>query len=170
MQIKFFLLNAIKTVDSTLNMCYNSTIRDTGVAGRVTWVLYVSQVDGYFTVDVSYNREGGVAMRLTGLEQETIINYNNAENVASVYTCNRHLIAAMDKYTEEYNECTVSRRGEGWSEYSVPKKWVKVKPPKKISAQQRAEMAERMRAVAAERVTRQKGNNLMEVYNKQYVK
>lgn len=38
------------------------------------------------------------------------------------------------------------RRGDDWAEYSLPKKWIKVGFPRQLSDEQRAEMANRMRA------------------------
>lgn len=36
-------------------------------------------------------------MGLTREEQETIINYNNAESVACIYTCNKALMRKLQK-------------------------------------------------------------------------
>lgn len=85
-------------------------------------------------------------MALTKYEQETIINYNNEEKEASIYTHSKSLIKRIDSKLSEYPDIKVLRRGDDWAEYSLPKKWIKVRFPRQLSDEQRAEMANRMRA------------------------
>ena len=85
-------------------------------------------------------------MNLTKYEQETIINYNNEEKTASVFTYDKSLIRKLDKRLAESSDIKLIRRGEDFAEYSLPKKWIKVSFPRQYSDEQRAEMAERMRA------------------------
>lgn len=85
-------------------------------------------------------------MNLTKYEQETIINYNNEEKTASVFTYDKSLIRKLDKRLVESSDIKLIRRGEDFAEYSLPKKWIKVSFPRQYSDEQRAEMAERMRA------------------------
>lgn len=84
-------------------------------------------------------------MNLTKYEQETIINYNNEEKTASVFTYDKSLIRKLDKRLAEASDIKLIRRGEDFAEYSLPKKWIKVSFPRQYSDEQRAEMAERMR-------------------------
>lgn len=49
---------------------------------------------------------------LTKYEQETIINYNNEEKTASIFTYDRSLIRKLDKRLPDYPDITVVRRGE----------------------------------------------------------
>lgn len=85
-------------------------------------------------------------MNLTKYEQETIINYNNEEKTASIFTYDKSLIRKLDKRLVEASDIKLIRRGEDFAEYSLPKKWIKVSFPRQYSDEQRAEMAERMRA------------------------
>lgn len=85
-------------------------------------------------------------MNLTKYEQETIINYNNEEKTASVFTYDKSLIRKLDKRLGEMADMKLIRRGEDFAEYSLPKKWIKVAFPRQYSDEQRAEMAERMKA------------------------
>lgn len=85
-------------------------------------------------------------MNLTKYEQETIINYNNEEKTASVFTYDKSLIRKLDKRLAEMSDMKLIRRGEDFAEYSLPKKWIKVAFPRQYSDEQRAEMAERMKA------------------------
>lgn len=86
----------------------------------------------------------------TGEEKETIINYNQAESEASVWTFDPKVIRTLRKMAEERpDECKVVKEGPEESvEFSVPKKWVKVKPPKKmeLSEERKAQMAEHLKA------------------------
>lgn len=86
-------------------------------------------------------------MNLTKYEQETIINYNNEEKTASVFTYDKSLIRKLDKRLSDSPDMKLVRRGDDFAEYSLPKKWIKVAFPRQYSDEQRAEMAERMRVV-----------------------
>lgn len=85
-------------------------------------------------------------MVLSKYEQETVINYNNEEKLASIFTYDKTLMRKIDNKLSEYLDIKVVRRGESWAEYSLPKKWIKVGFPRQLSDEQRAEMANRMRA------------------------
>ena len=80
-------------------------------------------------------------------ERETIITYNEAEPTASVYTMNGALIRKLDglAQTRPDDARRVKTYPDGAQEYEVPKKWVKVNPPRVYSEEQRAEMAARLR-------------------------
>lgn len=84
-------------------------------------------------------------MSLTKYEQETIIGYNNEEKIASVFTYDKSLIRKIDARLSDYPEIKVARRGDGWAEYILPKKWVTVRFPRLLSEEQREAMANRMR-------------------------
>lgn len=86
-------------------------------------------------------------MKLTKYEQETIINYNQEEKTASCFTYDRALIRKLDEFVQNGEAITVVREGDGWKEYKSPKKCVKVRFPRKLSDEQRQEMAERMKRV-----------------------
>lgn len=85
---------------------------------------------------------------LTRYEQETIFNYNQEERFATCFTHDKALIRRMDKLTENDTEVIVVREGEGWKEYKLPKKYIKVRQPRKLSDEQRKNMADRMRSLA----------------------
>lgn len=90
-------------------------------------------------------------MKLTKYEQETIINYNQEEKTAFCFTHDLALIRKLDEFARNGEAITVVREGDGWKEYKFPKKCVKVRFPRKLSDEQRREMAERMkRAVRKE--------------------
>ena len=82
--------------------------------------------------------------RLTKYEQETILNYNEAENMASVYTHNVALMNKLTKLMEEYPEVKLVRQAYDMLEVEVPKKWIKVSPPKRVSEETKQKMAQRL--------------------------
>lgn len=86
-------------------------------------------------------------MKLTKYEQETIINYNQEEKTASCFTHDLALIRKLDEFVRNGEAITVVQEGDGWKEYKFPKKCVKVRFPRKLSDEQRQEMAERMKRV-----------------------
>lgn len=82
---------------------------------------------------------------MTKYEQETIINFNEDEAVASIYTYNKSLIRKLDEMCLVDPNITHVKEGEGWKEYSLPKKWIKVHRPKHYSEEMREKM--RIRAL-----------------------
>lgn len=85
---------------------------------------------------------------LTNYEKETIINYNNEESTAQVFTYHRALQNKLNKLIGVNPDISVLRRGDEWAEYIVPKAWIKVSPPRQVNYtdDQRAAMAERLAA------------------------
>ena len=79
-------------------------------------------------------------------ERETIINFNEAESTAGIYTLNVALRNKLLKLSQSEPDLKVIRRGEDMLEVEVPKKWIKVSPPKKLSEEARRKMAERLLA------------------------
>lgn len=69
-------------------------------------------------------------MELSQYERETIISYNEANRTATVYTHNRALLRKLKTLAvERPGECQ-QRRG---IEFTVPKTWVHVYPPRDAS-------------------------------------
>ena len=72
-------------------------------------------------------------MKLTKIERETIINFNEAERTASVYTHNEALkerLLALCRTRPEQVRQTDANRWGGLT-FELPKKWLKVSPPRK---------------------------------------
>ena len=81
-------------------------------------------------------------MRLTRQEQETIINFNQAEQVAYIYTCSKAWMRHMEKSlglrpTKTY--------GSYAREYQCPKAWIR-KPlkPRRLDEEQKHRLAQRL--------------------------
>ena len=86
-------------------------------------------------------------------ERETIINFNEAEPTASVYTFNRSLQSKLNKLLSSNPDISLKYSDEERAEYIVPKKWIKVSPPRQINLtdEQRAAAAERLSASRAKK-------------------
>ena len=80
-------------------------------------------------------------MRLTRQEQETIINFNQAEDIAYVYTCSKAWIRHMEKVlglkpTKVYSYAR---------EYELPKVWIrKPRKTRQLSETQKQKLRQRL--------------------------
>jgi len=82
-------------------------------------------------------------MTLSGYEKETIINFNEAEDIARIFTYNKtwqkHLEQTLGLKPTNVN-------GFGGRDYELPKKWVKLpRGPRQLSADTRAKLSNLMR-------------------------
>ena len=78
-------------------------------------------------------------MSISRLEQETIINFNEAEPMATIYTHNGALKRKLAKLAKERPADVRHSRSfpEGAEEYIVPKRWVRVNASRSLSEAQR---------------------------------
>ena len=80
-------------------------------------------------------------MNLSLYEQETIINYNEAEKTAEIYTHNKALRRKLERLAQERPEDCRLEKGshDGQAvDYTIPKAWISVKPPRVASEAQKA--------------------------------
>lgn len=90
-------------------------------------------------------------------ERETIIRWDETpKGKATLFTYNESLIRKLDSYmTNNPEDVTCIRRDKVESlesaTYLIPKRWVKISPPRKMSEENRLKQAERMRAMQAKR-------------------
>lgn len=85
---------------------------------------------------------------LTSVERETIVTYNNAEDEANVYTLNFSMRRKVLQLAEEHpDDVKILNLSEDMVEATFPKSWVKIRPPRKLSDEQRKAMAERGRSL-----------------------
>lgn len=87
-------------------------------------------------------------MSINRLEQETIINFNEAEPTASIYTHNGALKRKLAKLAAERPADVQHARSfpEGAEEYTVPKRWVKVNAGPVLTEEERERRRERAKA------------------------
>ena len=80
-------------------------------------------------------------IRLTKFEQETIINFNQEESIAYIYTCSK----AWIRHFEKVLKLTPTKTYSYAREYECPKTWIK-KPRKtrKLSEAQRQKLSQRL--------------------------
>lgn len=84
-------------------------------------------------------------MKLSNYEKETIVNFNEAEKTASVYTHNAALQEQLSALCGSHPE-QVRRTADnchGGLTFELPKKWLKITPPRELSPAQR-EVLDRM--------------------------
>ena len=80
-------------------------------------------------------------MRLTKQEKETIINFNEGDDIAYIYTCSKSWINHLEKKLGLRSTTIYSYARE----YECPKSWViKPRKPKKLSQEQRQELSQRL--------------------------
>ena len=82
--------------------------------------------------------------RSSRIEQETIINFNEAEPTAEVYTCNAALIRRINAMAEASDEVTCGKSDEYGSFFLLPKRWVSIRMPRRMTEEQRKAAAERL--------------------------
>lgn len=72
----------------------------------------------------------------TNYERETIINFNEGEDVANVFTCNKALQHRLEQLAQERpEECSLTDTHpiRGAVEYCIPQAWVKINPTRILS-------------------------------------
>lgn len=73
-------------------------------------------------------------MSTSEIERETIILYNEKEDIAEVYTCNGKMKKRLKKLLKERpDDITYQGLKEDAVTYFVPKNWVKINPPRVLS-------------------------------------
>ena len=79
-------------------------------------------------------------MKLTNVEKETVINFNEAERTASIYTHNEALKRQLAELCRTHPEQVRQTAANGWGglTFELPKKWLRVTPPRVLSPAQRA--------------------------------
>lgn len=85
--------------------------------------------------------------RRTNIERETIINYNQEEDTATVYTWSKPLIRKLTELLDVRDDIQRKNGDDECATFIVPKTWIKVSPPRTVNLteEQKAERAERMR-------------------------
>ena len=79
-------------------------------------------------------------MKLTNVERETIVTFNEAERTANIYTHNPAWKARLLELCQSHPEQVRQTAANDWGglTFELPKKWLKVSPPRVLSPAQRA--------------------------------
>lgn len=92
-------------------------------------------------------------MNLTRYEQETIINFNEQEKTASVYTHNGPLRRRLEQLAQERPEdCRLFKtcHDEQAVEYYIPKSWLRINPSRvsaPLTEEQKQKRREQLQAI-----------------------
>lgn len=87
-------------------------------------------------------------MNLSLYEQETIINFNEEEKTANVYTHNRALRRKLELLAEQRpTECRMTKTSHDGQavDFTIPKSWFKIFPPRVASEAQKAASRESLK-------------------------
>lgn len=76
-------------------------------------------------------------MKLSGTERETIVLYNEAEAAASIYTHNAALCRQLSELCGTYpgQVRQTGDNGYGGLSFELPKKWVRITPPRVLTGE-----------------------------------
>lgn len=84
-------------------------------------------------------------IKLTDIEQETVIQFDNSSNIATVYSANKSIINKLDKLGYVcYNVDTIEGNVMAKT-YKVPKKLISFRKERQLSEKTKAKAAERMK-------------------------
>lgn len=79
-------------------------------------------------------------------EMETNINYEREGETATIYTANPVDIRKLDKlYEERHKEMILKSSSVSSRTYIVPKKWIKIRPNKILTEEQKEKLSENAR-------------------------
>ena len=84
-------------------------------------------------------------MQLSRLEMETVVNFNEKEETANVFTHNGALIRRLEKLAvERPDECKpgYNQNEPRGKSFDVPKKWIKINPTRILTEEQLANKRE----------------------------
>lgn len=82
-------------------------------------------------------------MKLTNLEKETIILFNEAETTASIQVHSSRLRRRLDQlHAERPEEVSLDHNGD----FVIPKGWIKVNPKRIISEKERQRLAKQLKS------------------------
>ncbi|MDO4175652.1 MAG: immunoglobulin [Eubacteriales bacterium] len=96
-------------------------------------------------------------MALTKHERETIICFNESEPTAEIFTYNKRLRRELAALTWDRPDDVLCIRANSADSctYSIPKRWVKIRPTRVLSAENRA-----LRAALTRQINSDRKNNV----------
>jgi len=81
-------------------------------------------------------------------ERETIINFNAAETDAQIYSCQSNIWRRCEKLGLIPKDIIKNIKGDIISKtYYCPKKWVKIRKPRKLSEDQKEKLRYRLQTI-----------------------
>jgi len=80
--------------------------------------------------------------KLSSLERETVILFNEAESSAEIEAHNKTMKRRLEALRQKYpNEIILVRSDNYASVYTFPKKWLKIIPQRRVTEKQRKHLA-----------------------------
>lgn len=95
---------------------------------------------------------GDDEMKLNRDEQETVIIFNEADEIATVFTCNGKLRRKLESLSPQEGAQLLSA-DENSVTYSVPKGWVKISVARKLTEERRQMLSERAKSIFSAKST-----------------
>lgn len=93
---------------------------------------------------------------MTNYERETIINYNDEEKIAEVYTCNKALMRKLDKFCISHPDTyKLIKQDDESKTYEFPKKLVSIRTPRPPSTRI---MSDEQKQAARDRLAKMREN------------
>ena len=84
--------------------------------------------------------------KLLMIERETTMTYNDKEPLATVQTCNTQLIKRLKQIAVDFpEECALIEATKDSVTVTMPKEWLKISTPRRLSDAQREAAANRMK-------------------------
>ena len=85
-----------------------------------------------------------MSAKLSRIEQETVLLYNQEEKLAHVSTCDPKLIRKIESLIAKSDLITRVSGNECYAEYTLPKSFIKLKVPRKINDEERLAISKRL--------------------------
>lgn len=89
--------------------------------------------------------------KLSTIERETIIIYNEAEPMATVFTCNKALTKKLKQMALEREDTTLIKEDIYGGEFVLPKRFVAINKPRVMTDEQMKDAVERGKRLASMR-------------------
>ena len=87
-------------------------------------------------------------MQFSRLEQETIINFNAGEDIATLYTRDKAIMRKVDALVIEFPEVYRCIKATEYDKtYEMPKSFVSYRKPRHLTDEQREQARERMEKI-----------------------
>lgn len=86
-------------------------------------------------------------MFLTKLEQETTINYNQDEQNADVYTCDRKLQRKLEILAEKDAQVVKISEDKYSKRFTIPKRYLSIRMPKVLTEESKQKLVSRLQKI-----------------------
>lgn len=92
---------------------------------------------------------------MMNIEKETIINFNEDEATANVYTYNARLKRRLQDLSQQYPNEVVENHSGNYTDYEVPKGRIRINPPRRAAVLTEQQKQDRVAALRRGRGNKQ---------------